>query len=61
MCDTRGHEHWDLNKAPADSYIEIEWSQSESGKIVEEKGMICKKCLEESDNVNYPRLNSDQL
>lgn len=57
MCDTRGHEHWcsacskNLNKAPADSYIEIEWSQSESGKIVEEKGMICKKCLEESDNI----------
>lgn len=57
MCDTRGHEHWcsgcgkNLNKTPADSYIEIEWSQSESGKIVEEKGMICKKCLEESENI----------
>lgn len=57
MCDTRGHEHWcslcgkNLNKEPKSSYIEIEWSQSESGKIVEEKGMICKKCLEESDNI----------
>ena len=57
MCDTRGHEHWcsgcgkNLNKVPKDSYTEIEWSQSESGKIVEEKGMICKKCLEESENI----------
>lgn len=57
MCDTKGHQHWcsgcgkNLNKEPKDSYIEIEWSQSESGKIIEEKGMICKKCLEESDNI----------
>lgn len=57
MCDTRNHEHWcsgcgkNLNKAPKDSYTEIEWSQSDSGKIVEEKGIICKKCLEESENI----------
>ena len=57
MCDTKGHEHWcsgcgkNLNKEPKDSYIEIEWSQNEKGQIVEEKSMICKKCLEESENV----------
>jgi len=57
MCDTKGHEHWcsvcgkDLNKAPADSYIEIEWRQDDRGQIVEEKSMICKSCLEESKNI----------
>jgi hypothetical protein len=57
MCDTKGHEHWcsgcgkNLNKEPKDSYIEIEWSQNEKGQIVEEKSMICKKCLEESENI----------
>lgn len=57
MCDTRGHEHWcsgcgkNLNKVPADSYIEIEWSQNDKGQIVEEKGMICKQCMEDMENV----------
>lgn len=57
MCDTKGHEHWcgncgkNLNKEPKDSYIEIEWSQNDSGRIIEEKSMICKSCLEESENV----------
>ncbi len=57
MCDTKGHEHWcngcgkNLNKEPKDSYTEIEWIQSDSGKIVEEKSMICKSCLEESENI----------
>ena len=58
MCDTKGHEHWcsgcgkNLNKEPKDSYIEIEWSQSSNGQIVEEKSMICKSCLEESENIS---------
>ena len=57
MCDTKGHEHWcsacskNLNRAPADSYIEIEWMQNDKGQIVEEKSMICKSCLEESENI----------
>lgn len=57
MCDTRGHDHWcsscgkNLNKEPKDSYIEIEWSQDDKGRIVEEKSMICKECLEKSDNI----------
>ena len=57
MCDTKGHEHWcsgcgkNLNKVSVDSYIEIEWSQNDKGQIVEEKSMICKNCLEESDNI----------
>lgn len=57
MCDTRGHQHWcsncgkNLNKEPKDSYIEIEWSQNDKGQIIEEKSMICKKCLEESENI----------
>lgn len=57
MCDTRGHEHWcsycskNLNNVPADSYIEIEWSQNDKGQIVEEKSMICKSCLERSENI----------
>lgn len=57
MCDTKGHEHWcsncgkNLNNEPKDSYTEIEWSQNENGRIVEEKSMICNSCLEESDNV----------
>lgn len=57
MCDTRGHEHWcsscgkNLNKEPKGGYIEIEWSQNDKGQIIEEKSMICKKCLEESDNI----------
>ena len=39
MCDTKGHEHWcsvcskNLNKEPKDSYIEIEWSQDDKGRI----------------------------
>ena len=58
MCDTKGHDHWcsgcgkNLNKEPKDSYIEIEWSQDNSGQILEEKSMICKVCLEESENVS---------
>jgi hypothetical protein len=57
MCDTKGHEHWcsscgkNLNKEPKDSYVEIEWSQNDKGQIFEEKSMICKSCLEESDNI----------
>lgn len=57
MCDTRGHQHWcsgcgkDLNKEPMDSYIEIEWSQNESGQIVQDKKMLCKTCLEDMPNV----------
>ena len=57
MCDTKGHEHWcsacskNLNRAPVDSYIEIEWRQNDKGQIVEEKSMICKSCLEESENI----------
>jgi len=57
MCDTKGHEHWcsacgkNLNKESKDSYVEIEWSQSSNGQIIEEKSMICNSCLEESDNV----------
>lgn len=57
MCDTKGHEHWcsgcgkNLNNEPKDSYIEIEWSQSDNGKIIEEKSMICNVCLEESENI----------
>ena len=57
MCDTKGHEHWcsacskNLNKEPKDSYVEIEWSQNSKGQIIEEKSMICKSCLEESENI----------
>ncbi len=57
MCDTKGHDHWcsgcgrNLNKEPEDSYIEIEWSQNESGQFVQDKKMICKQCLEEMPNV----------
>ncbi len=57
MCDTKGHEHWcsgcgkNLNKEPKDSYIEIEWSQDDNGQIIEEKSMLCKSCLEDSENV----------
>ncbi len=57
MCDTKGHEHWcsgcgkNLNKEPEDSYIEIEWSQNESGQFVQDKKMICNVCLEEMPNV----------
>lgn len=57
MCDTRCHEHWcsgcgkNLNKAPVDSYIEMAWSQNDKGQIVEEKSMVCKECLEESENI----------
>lgn len=57
MCDTRGHEHWcggcgkNLNKEPKDSYIEIEWSQNDKGRIIAEKNMICKSCLDESENI----------
>ena len=57
MCDTKAHQHWcsncgkNLNKEPKNSYIEVEWSQDDSGKIIEEKTMICKKCLEESENI----------
>lgn len=57
MCDTKGHDHWcsgcgkNLNKEPEDSYIEIEWSQNESGQFVQDKKMICKACLEEMPNV----------
>jgi hypothetical protein len=58
MCDTKGHDHWcsgcgkNLNKEPKNSYIEIEWSQSDNGQIIEEKSMICKVCLEESENIS---------
>lgn len=58
MCDTKGHEHWcsgcgkNLNKESKDSYIEIEWSQNSDGQITEEKSMICKSCLEESENIS---------
>jgi len=57
MCDTKGHEHWcsgcgkNLNKAPADSYVEIEWTQTERGLITDEKGMVCKECIEKMPNV----------
>lgn len=57
MCDTKGHQHWcsncgkNLNKEPKNSYIEIQWSQNDKGQIIEEKSMICKSCLEGSDNV----------
>lgn len=57
MCDIRGHEHWcsacskNLNNEPKDSYIEIEWSQDDKGRIVEDKSMICKECLEKSDSI----------
>lgn len=57
MCDTKGHEHWcsgcgkNLNKEPADSYIEIEWTQTDKGLITNEKGMVCKECLEKMQNV----------
>lgn len=57
MCDTKGHEHWcsgcgkNLNKEPKDSYVEIEWNQNDKGQIIEEKSMICKSCLEESENI----------
>lgn len=57
MCDTKGHQHWcsgcgkNLNKVPKDSYIEIEWNQNDKGQIIEEKSMICKSCLEESENI----------
>jgi hypothetical protein len=58
MCDTKGHEHWcsvcgkNLNKEPKDSYFEIEWSQNSNGEIIREKSMICKSCLEESENIS---------
>lgn len=57
MCDTKGHEHWcsgcgkNLNEAPADSYIEIEWTQTDKGLITNEKGMVCKECIEKMPNV----------
>lgn len=57
MCDTKGHDHWcsgcgkNLNKEPEDSYVEIEWSQNESGQFVQDKKMLCKACLEEMPNV----------
>lgn len=57
MCDTKGHEHWcsgcgkNLNKEPADSYIEIEWTQTDKGLITDEKGMVCKECIEKMPNV----------
>ncbi len=57
MCDTKGHDHWcsscgkNLNKVRKDSYIEIEWIQNDNGRIIEEKSMICKSCLEESENI----------
>lgn len=57
MCNTKGHDHWcsgcgkNLNKEPKDSYVEIEWSQNDNGQIIEEKSMICKLCLEESENI----------
>lgn len=57
MCDTKGHEHWcsgcgkNLNKVAKDSYTEIEWIQNDKGQIIEEKSMICKSCLEESENI----------
>lgn len=58
MCDAKGHDHWcsncgkNLNKEPKDSYVEIEWSQNSNGQIIEEKSMICKSCLEESENIS---------
>lgn len=57
MCDTKGHEHWcsgcgkNLNKEPMDSYVEIEWSQSEKGEIIQDKKMLCKTCLKDMPNV----------
>jgi len=57
MCDTKGHEHWcngcgkNLNKAPIDSYTEIEWRQNDKGQIIEEKSMVCKQCMEDMENV----------
>ena len=51
MCNTRFHEHWcsgcgkNLNKEPMDSYVEIEWSQSENGEIIHDKKMLCDTCL----------------
>ena len=57
MCDTRFHEHWcsgcgkNLNKEPLDSYVEIEWSQSENGEIIHDKKMLCDTCLEDMPNV----------
>ena len=57
MCDTKGHSHWcsscgkNLNKEPMDSYVEIEWSQNDSGQIGQDKKMLCKTCLEDMPNV----------
>ena len=57
MCDTKGHDHWcsgcgkNLNKEPMDSYVEIEWSQSEKGEIIHDKKMLCDTCLEDMPNV----------
>lgn len=57
MCNVQGHDHWcsgcgkNLNKEPLDSYVEIEWSQSENGEIIHDKKMLCDTCLEDMPNV----------
>lgn len=56
MCD-KSNLHWcsncgkNLNREPKDSYVEIEWSQNDKGQIVEEKSMVCNKCIGEMENV----------